>query len=142
MTGVVVDASVVVKWLLPEELTDEALRLLDQTTTLSVPDLVDVEVANVLWKRVQRQQMTLADARDALRELRESPVTRHASRELLSMAMDIATAYGRTIYDGIYVALAVTQDCPLITSDERLVNSLSRSKLKPHLVHLRNHQVS
>ena len=40
MTGYVVDASVVVKWLVTEELSDEAASLLDRGSTLVAPELV------------------------------------------------------------------------------------------------------
>ena len=51
----VVDASVVAKWFLPEPHKDNAERLLrdflSETVELMAPDLLVVEVGNLLWKR-------------------------------------------------------------------------------------------
>jgi hypothetical protein len=54
-----VDASVAVKWLLPEVHSDAALRILEHHRPLLVPDLLFAEVGNVLWKRVRRREATI-----------------------------------------------------------------------------------
>jgi predicted nucleic acid-binding protein len=51
---VVVDASVAIKWYLPEIHSEDALRLIDEERELLVPDLVWSEVGNILWKKWQR----------------------------------------------------------------------------------------
>ena len=55
MTKLVVDASVAIKWFLPEPLSEEARQILDeyQAGRLSVlaPDLIYAEVGNIVWKR-------------------------------------------------------------------------------------------
>ena len=56
-----VDASVVVKWFVPEALSDEARLLLGDRLSLHAPDLVLVEFANTIWKKVRRRE--LADHR-------------------------------------------------------------------------------
>ena len=49
MIGWVVDASVVVKWLVNENFSEEAAALLDGGSTCVAPALVFAEVANALW---------------------------------------------------------------------------------------------
>ena len=36
-----------------------------------------------------------------------------------------AATFSRTVYDGVYVALAVHSNMPLVTADERLANALA-----------------
>ena len=48
---IVVDASVAVKWLLLELLSETAQGLVDSEDTLSARAFVLAELANVLWKR-------------------------------------------------------------------------------------------
>jgi predicted nucleic acid-binding protein len=44
---------------------------------------------------------------------------------LLRDAFAISAASGRTVYDAMYVALAVISNAPLVTADERLANALA-----------------
>ncbi|MEK6604283.1 MAG: type II toxin-antitoxin system VapC family toxin, partial [Nitrospirota bacterium] len=51
MTRLVVDASVAVKWLVPEIHADAARRILSPNNELLAPDLIWAEVGNVIWKK-------------------------------------------------------------------------------------------
>jgi len=44
---------------------------------------------------------------------------------LMPVALNIALAYNRNIYDCLYVALASESRSDLITADERLANSMA-----------------
>ena len=132
MSPVVVDASVAAKWFLPERgeaLVDQALALLDQydkkEVQFVVPDLFYVEIASAIWKavRVGRIPRAFGDQALVLLTQREFPTV--PSLKLLDKAFQIATAHGRTVYDCLYVALAVQTNSQLITADERLANSLA-----------------
>jgi predicted nucleic acid-binding protein len=57
MSVFVVDSSVVVKWFVPEVSEAEALRVRDGGTPLHAPNFLDVEVGNILWKKVQRGEL-------------------------------------------------------------------------------------
>jgi predicted nucleic acid-binding protein len=76
----VVDASVAVKWYLPEPESDAAGRLLDPEHDLIAPDLLFAEVGNALWKRWRRGEIgsaTCATRSWPLRPCR-STFVRHA----------------------------------------------------------------
>ncbi len=132
MTSVVVDASVAVKWCLPsvrEELVAEAEGLLESSRRdqfrFLVPDLFWVEVANALWKAVKRSEMSSNNAAAALSFLRDLDIATLPSIDLVPQAMDLAIGHGRTVYDSLYVALAMQSKSSLITADERLANALA-----------------
>jgi len=120
----VVDASVAVKWLVPEDGTDEAVRVLTGGATLVVPDLLFMEVASALWKRVRRRQMTEPAADTILRSLDAMPLTVHGTRDLVSAAFALSCSLSVTPYDAVYLALAEWQDCALVTADSRLARAL------------------
>jgi predicted nucleic acid-binding protein len=129
---VVVDASVAVKWYLPESgepLADRAVVLLDQFNRKEiqfvVPDLFHVEIASAIWKavRVDRVSRSFADRALVLLTRHEFPTV--PSLKLLDGAFQIAANYGRTVYDSLYVALAIQTKSQLITADERLANALA-----------------
>jgi predicted nucleic acid-binding protein len=128
----VVDANVAAKWFLPargESLTDEAFGLLDQyakdKVQFIVPDLFWAEFANVIWKSARVGRLSQVAAAEALASLTQHHFPTVPSLKLLETAFQIATAFQRTVYDSLYVALAVHSKAQMITADERLANSLA-----------------
>ena len=133
MSLYVVDANVVAKWFVPESLSEEAVRLLDERHELASPDLLWPELGNVLWKKARAGQLTAQETARILRALDQFPVTVFPSRLVLEGAVEIALGTGRSVYDSVYVALAVALECQLVTADERLVNALAAGPLAPHV---------
>ena len=134
MSLYVVDANVVAKWFVPESLSEEAVRLLDERHELASPDLLWPELGNVLWKKARAGQLTGQETARILRALDQFPVTFFPSRLVLEGAVEIALGTGRSVYDSVYVALAVALECQLVTADERLVNALAVGPLAPHVL--------
>lgn len=62
MSLYVVDANVVAKWFVPERLSEEAVRLLDDKHDLASPDLLWPDIGNVLWKKSRVGQLTVPEA--------------------------------------------------------------------------------
>jgi len=130
VTACVVDANVVVKWLLPaagEDLIVQANRLLalhvKHTLHLIAPDLILSEIGNVLVKAVRRGRISHADAEHSLRRFSDLDLEIVPADNLLVKALHAATG-NRSFYDSLYVALALDAKIELITADERLVNAL------------------
>ncbi len=132
MTRYVLDASVAAKWFLPrdhETLVDEAIALLSDYSEgrvgLMAPDLLWPEFTNILWIAVKHRRISTTLANDAIEHLLSLEIVRVASPVLLSDALAIANAFDRTVYDSLYIALAVESGVPVITADEGLVNRLA-----------------
>jgi predicted nucleic acid-binding protein len=129
--GYVLDASVAAKWYLPrgENLVEESVRLLNEYTSdltrLAVPDLFWPEMGSIFWKAVRNKRMSGQSADEALQSLSELQLPTFPSYPLLRDAYRIATRFQCTVYDCIYVALAVAAEQPLVTADERLANALA-----------------
>ena len=61
-------------------------------------------------------------------------------RDLAENALDIAIEHGQSIYDAMYIALAVDRDIRLITADDRLYTALSKiPSIAPHIQSLRDY---
>lgn len=120
MMTFVVDASVVVKWFIPEIHETEAKRFLDPGNLLHAPDLLPSEFGNILWKKVRRAEITADEAERIAGEMQNSPVTLVSSLDLLPDAPCVAVATGRTVYDSMYLALAADRRCRLVTADRKL----------------------
>lgn len=125
---VVIDASVLVKWLLPEADSAQARSLIWQASTgsvsLSAPAHVLAETANVLWKHaLLLKTITPAEANASLRALGTLPMVIEDLEPLLPHAFDLAMAHRRTVYDCLYVALALRDDAELVTADRPIVTT-------------------
>jgi predicted nucleic acid-binding protein len=132
LSALVLDASVAVKWAVPsakETLTLESLHLLKRYTdgelNFIVPDVFWAEVANVLWKGVRQRRWPQAVAERAASDMRKRSFFTVSSLELQSEALEIAFANERSVYDCLYVALAVQFKVEMVTADERLANALA-----------------
>lgn len=122
----VVDASVAVKWVVPENGSDRA-RLLAQAK-LEAPDLLSVECANILWKKVRLGHLTRREAADCLRLLLGMPVALVGSRELLDSALRLSLELDHPVYDCLYLALALQRRFPLVTADEKLAKAARKQR--------------
>jgi predicted nucleic acid-binding protein len=127
----IVDASVAAKWLLPgpaEPFQQQAVRLLEHWTNgedrLVVPDFFWIEISNVLWKAIKLGRCTRETAEAALASLRRYDIPVLPALPLVESALEKAIAHGRTVYDSIYLALAVSVGGQVVTADEKLVNAL------------------
>ncbi len=120
MTRFVVDASVAVKWFLPES----ALLLLRSGYNLLAPDLLWAEVGNILWKRWRRNELPQETAYAILRDLRRLPIQIRPCDELAETAWSIATLRDRSFYDSLYLALGAQEECSMVTADGKLYNAL------------------
>ncbi len=122
---IVVDASVAVKWFLPELNADSAAALFDSgDNELIAPDLLVVEVCSTL---VRGANMVKSNRVDALSNLQKFQSMLEAGdvnvlRSLpdqLQRAARLAIDLGHPLKDCIYLVLAMELDCELVTADAR-----------------------
>jgi predicted nucleic acid-binding protein len=116
----VVDASVVIKWFLPEIHSDAARRLLSAPHEYFSPDLLFPEVGNVIWKKVRRGELTAEQGERLAVDVSTIAVETVPTRGLLVAAHALAAATGLTVYDCMYLALAVRFKTEMITADDRV----------------------
>lgn len=135
MPRYVVDASVAAKWYFDEEHSAQAARLLaDDRSDLAAPDFIRIEVAAVAWKRVIRKEIEAGKAENILCELLTVPLDLEPAVELVPAALTIALQTQRTVYDAIYLALAVQSGSPLLTGDRRLFEAIKAGPLSAHIM--------
>ncbi len=134
MSVFVVDASVVAKWFFPESHTENSLRLLADRNRLHAPDFLFAELDNVVCKRIRRGEINRVEG-DRIREaLRRFPIQTHSFLALLDPGYEIAVRSGRSVYDCLYVALAVLLDGKMVTADRRLHDGLAAGPLSKNLL--------
>ena len=133
MRRFVVDASVAVKWFVPEIHSAPAARLLDPDVVLLAPDLITAEFGNTVWKKVRRAEITRDEAGEIVRAFGELPLDIHRSAVLLPAAFQLAVEFDRSIYDSLYLSLAVAQKCILVTADAKFHSVVSATPVAAHI---------
>jgi predicted nucleic acid-binding protein len=118
----VIDASVAVKWVVPEPDSDRAEVLLDHG--LVAPDLLFAECANVLSKKVRRGELTKREADIAAQTLEQADLTLVSTRGYLALATSVAVELDHPAYDAVYLAVTEASELRLVTADDKLVRKV------------------
>ena len=131
----VVDSGVMLKWVVPEHDSPDALRVRAAATTgavrLIAPDFLLVELGNILWKKVRQNALSKPRAAAILTDAANWPIGYEPVRPLLADALDLAVTWDRTVYDSLYLALSERESCPFVTADARLVNAVAPTLAGP-----------
>ncbi len=120
MKTAVVDASVAVKWVVRQPLTDRAYRAMEQFQLIA-PSLILAEIGNTLWKYCRAGQVD----RKSLAEIMNGIETRYFKTEpideaMAAAALALAVDLDHPIYDCYYLAMARRESVPLISDDRKL----------------------
>ncbi len=134
MSDYVLDASVVIKWFLPEPDAEAARRLRREDLECEAPDLLLLEVPNVLWKYVIRGTLDLEIAKEAVEALALAPIRLRTAESLFADAFRIAIQTRRSVYDCTYLSLAIQASCPLVTADRKFYDAIKAGPFAPHLL--------
>jgi len=131
----VIDASIAIKWVVEEDGTELALALRQQARLIA-PDLLVPECANILWKKVQRKELSKDEALLAARLLQSAEIELVSTRSLMETSTRLAIELDHPAYDCLYLALAIENDCRFVTADERMVNKIRQDKRRAFRDHI------
>ena len=123
--AVVVDASIVVKWLVDEDDSPLALALRAKQDA-AAPDFVLIECRNVLLTKTRKKLLTPADAMRAESGIGATGLELFPSQRFLTKAFALALELGEPIYDCIYLATAIALDRQLVTADVNFCKAAKR----------------
>jgi predicted nucleic acid-binding protein len=132
----VIDASVAAQWYFPERLTAHADALLAGSCELLAPDLLYLEIAGLLARRVRLGEIDEEGARAILAALRQVPFEWTPVSALVPAALSLALSADLRLSDSLYLALALQADCSLVTADRQLYEAARAGRLARHLVWL------
>ncbi len=125
MSTYVVDASVAVKWYLPELDSEAALRLRSSSHKLFAPDFLWLEVCSVVCQGVLRKRIPQEDGLQILPALQRLAIELFPSAELLDAATYMAIETSTSLYDCLYLALAVLRNAQMVTADRKFYRALA-----------------
>lgn len=136
--GVVVDASVAIKWHLRDEsLSSEATALLEEYAAgrlwLTAPALIRYEMASALEKARRRARISDNDSFVEMETFLQYGIDESAdSGELVAAAQRVAFLTGASVYDAIYVSHAESRGYDLVTCDKALLRRLESYPVRAH----------
>ena len=136
ISAFVVDASVAVKWFVPEEGSADAEALAASGNRLIAPRLLRLEVANAFRRKIQDGMMVLPQAHDRLDVLAGYLDHFVDEQHMLIEAMNAAAALRHPIYDILYLETARRHDAVMVTADRRLIRKLGASEDARLVCHL------
>ena len=120
----VVDASVALKWFVPERGSSEAKRLLADDVAVEAPDLIIAELCNAAWRLARIGVLDEVACDLVAREAATLFHRLYPPGPIAPRAMVIARAIDHPVYDCFYLALAEERASRLVTADGRLIGRL------------------
>lgn len=121
----VVDTSAVVRLFIPDgeipEGLEEFIRKAERgENVLIAPELVLAEIGNVLHRKNREGVITSAERDQLVADCLDLPIRLCSHRDIFASSVEIAGEHGLTVYDALFLALAIRQGARLFTADERL----------------------
>ncbi|MHB1361418.1 MAG: type II toxin-antitoxin system VapC family toxin [Thermoleophilia bacterium] len=120
----VLDCSVTLAWMLPDEDEHRVAALLERLATggAIVPEVWPLEVANALLVAQRRRRLKEKDIERALRDLAALPISvdQETHQHALGATLSLAREYKLSSYDAAYLELARRIRQPLATLDKKL----------------------
>ena len=138
--NLIIDASVLIKFFVPEVLSSKAEQLLatveEGRVRLSAPDLIYAEAGNTLWKKHRLKELTQSEVGKITDLIISIPLKVEASKALFPLAIDIAIAYEVTVYDALYLSVAKIYETQMMTADKKLFDLTAKTNLKKSVMWL------
>ena len=129
----VIDTSVAVKWVVPENgdnIEDDTGLALDLLAyALIAPDCLVGEFANAMFRKVQAKEIGMAQAKASI-EILPDLITFLPTPAFVSAAFDLALTIGHPIHDCLFLVTAMQHGHPLITADRKFVARCRRGEIE------------
>ena len=123
----VIDSSIALAWFLPDESNPLADRILIEVTqgVAHVPPLFPVEFGNALVMAVRRRRIDQAYRLRTFERMAELGLITDwgGGDQVWTDAVELADVHGLTLYDSMYLELALRTGLPLATLDTRLARA-------------------
>lgn len=140
---IIVDASVILSLILPEEMYANLSRsfmtsYLVSGTVLHAPTLIDYEVANAIRSAVMSKRIKPEEVLGLEKLYSEFPLERISFEGIFEKSIALSLEQNCSVYDASYVVAAELYACPLVTLDKKLARIFHKSEYVWYLPDLTN----
>lgn len=139
MGDIIVDASVIAKWYIPEQDHEQARALRDDYLNgrhkLLAPALLPFEVINALKYSGQYEGDRLIEASTTLSKYGIELIQYGGAGPIAEVAVDLDV----TLYDASYLALGLKKEATVYTADSHLIEATQGSEHSSRLSHIRHY---
>jgi predicted nucleic acid-binding protein len=129
----VLDCSVAISWILPDEYSDYAEKILIflEKKQAVVPSIWYLEIANVLLVSERRGRMTQAQTQQALSLLESLDIVmdKETEKKAFNVTLELGREQNLASYDGAYLELAIRLGIPIATSDNKLISAAKQCNI-------------
>jgi predicted nucleic acid-binding protein len=133
MRQVVLDTSALVRFYVPDGPVPDGLEEVIESgwrgdCVLLVPELLLVEVVQVLRKKEARGALSAAEGTRVLTAVLDLPLEVIGHRDLSPLALHLSRTLGITAYDAAFIALALQRGAELLSADEAMTAAHARAR--------------
>lgn len=127
----VVDATVAVKWFLPETHSEHAHRWLQPDLRLTAPEVLIDQVGLVLCRRNRQGILDAETSQRVIRNLTRLPIDWVSDADLAPAALEVSATTTRAYAESLYLALAIRSETQVVTADQRWFQFAATGRLRP-----------
>lgn len=135
---IVIDASVLIKWYLPEIHSQEAELLVNDRFEIHAPELLVTEFGNILWKKCKLGEISEQESLIIADQMLIDDITLHAHPSLLRDSLRQANVTGQTVHDWTYLTLGLSLGAPFVTADRKFFLAIRRTSYKASIIWIEN----
>jgi predicted nucleic acid-binding protein len=129
----VLDASLTIAWFFEDERSTQTEALLDRTAIEGaiVPSHWKIEVANGFQTAIRRKRIDHSYRKQAIEQLAALPIETDSETALhvWAAALELADQHELTVYNAVYLELAIRRHLPLASLDRDLLEAGRRAGL-------------
>ena len=135
---IVIDASVLIKWYLPEIHSLEAELLVNDLFEIQAPELLITEFGNILWKKCKIAELSSEESSIVADQMLTEDITFHPHASLLRDSLRQANETGQTVHDWTYLTLALSLGAAFVTADRKFFLAIRRTRHKSSIIWVEN----
>jgi predicted nucleic acid-binding protein len=131
----VVDTNVLAYFLLgTRPFVDEASRFWHELESALAPAVWEAELANVVWMAIRANVIRADDGRKRLGLAAKLGIQSVPSKTLWRGALQRAVESGVAVHDTLFVELALRENLPLATFDNKLLAAFPKVAVRPRVL--------